>query len=227
MGLAQVRLEKHSPNHYISLLNLFVLRADSAMNATPASQALSLVASFPKLSKILNQIRYIMKEKIEVFNKSFWWTIIINTLFTGIFVYCLHLWFDNKFKVSYLKEENFINKKRDIYFEVLNVATKYLSADDWANDTAKASRNFVRPIDNMPSESEINLCVSKLAIYSDDLNIPLCFYDIIKPNGNKESVSTKLSKLSKLMRVDLGYGKSIIDTTNDNYLYIRFKKQIP
>ena len=46
MGLAQVRLEKHSPNHFISAVHLFVLQADAATNAAPDSQALVLAANF-------------------------------------------------------------------------------------------------------------------------------------------------------------------------------------
>ena len=51
MGLAQVRLDKHSPIHFISAVHLFVLQADTATNATPDSQALSLPAMGEQLRK--------------------------------------------------------------------------------------------------------------------------------------------------------------------------------
>ena len=63
MGLAQVRLEKHSSIHFISLQLLLVLRADSATNAAPDSQALALWAIFLDIKIfqecILTLLRYL------------------------------------------------------------------------------------------------------------------------------------------------------------------------
>lgn len=157
----------------------------------------------------------------DIFNTDFFAKVIVEVILLGIGIHLFKLSTENKFKLSYQKKENFINKKIDIYIEVVSVLTRYLSADTWTNDKVSTNPKFKRTLDNMPLESELNSCVFKLGLYSENKEIAKTFIKLINKSNNNENTINLLTKLINLMRQDLGYGQSIFDELEDNFKYLR------
>lgn len=78
-----------------------------------------------------------------------------------------------------LKRENFLNAKRDTYYEAINILNRDLAytvftIEGKPIDTANSNIGGTYPTD-----IEINSCFSKLCIYSDNPQIPLTYQRLL------------------------------------------------
>jgi hypothetical protein len=114
-----------------------------------------------------------------------------------------------------LRRENYLNSKRDAFYEALSLLARSLASRTWEGDGAVGIVPANRPVEqNHPSESEVNECLAKLTIYTDR-------YDIVQEFASC-LVSARpgdLTMLAGRMRQDMGYGDSVVTPEKTVYYY--------
>jgi len=113
-----------------------------------------------------------------------------------------------------LKKENYISAKKETYFEAINIANRVFS--DFKLTDAKQDTKYVRLRGTTyPTEFEINSCLSKLYLYTDNPTIITSFKKICSfKDGNAGDIVKSNIELLRNIKSDLS-GKSdseIIDT---------------
>lgn len=163
------------------------------------------------------------KQMKKIFTKEFTSQFIIQILFTGIIIFCFQTYINSvstpMTAAETLKKENFLNSKRDTYFQALDLLNRNLSNTNFTmngilSDTINRTRGG-----NYPTELEVNSCFSKLCIYSDDENIPIIFQKMFVSDSKSRPILEMLTFV-KLVRKDLGYGDTKIDSIGDRYKFI-------
>lgn len=165
----------------------------------------------------------------KIFSAEFFGQLFLQVILIGILLFFLHNYYQNKWApltaAETLKKENFLNSKRDTYFQAIDILNRNLANSEFTvngiiSDTANRKRGG-----SYPTELEINSCFSKLCIYSDDENIPLTFYKLFDTNDKNLRPILEMSTFINLLRKDLGYGDAIIDTTQDRYKFIQVRRK--
>ena len=161
----------------------------------------------------------------KIFTSEFFGQLFVQIILIGVILFFLHSYFQNKWipitAAETLKKENFLNAKRDTYFEAIDILNRHLANSGFivngiVSDTTNRQRGGV-----YPTELEINSCFSKLCIYSENKQIPLTFYKLLVPADKKLKPILEMSTFINLVRKDLGYGEAIIDSTQDRYKFIQ------
>jgi hypothetical protein len=165
----------------------------------------------------------------KIFASEFFWKILIEVVLIGLLVFYVQKHFENKWAPltagETLKKENFLNAKRDVYFEAINILNRHLAYTHFTVN-GQALDTFIRVLGgNYPNELEVNACFSKLCIYSDNRDIPLTFASFFVPQTGVFHPVINMSLFISLIRRDMGYGTAMIDTTGDNYKYILIPEQ--
>ncbi|MCW1916793.1 hypothetical protein OJ996_24610 [Luteolibacter sp. GHJ8] len=111
-----------------------------------------------------------------------------------------------------LRRENYLNSKRDAFFEVTATLGRYMESSEWDGPDVPPSRTSQC---TKPSEAEINGCMAKLALYSDSPEILTEFTQCFQTIS-----SVSFGRLLSLMRQDLGYGALPIDPESYKYVFI-------
>lgn len=160
----------------------------------------------------------------NIFTSEFTGRLIIEVIALGIVVFLIQGYFNNKWQpitaAETLKRENFLNAKRDTYFEAINILNRNLAYTSFTVD-GKLSDTTNRNIGGTyPSDIEINSCFSKLCIYSDNSEIPLLYQKMFLSDSSRRPILQMVTFIN-LVRRDLGYGNAIIDTTGDRYKFIQ------
>ena len=102
-----------------------------------------------------------------------------------------------------LRRENFLNAKRDAYYEVTKIAVQELASQKvWLGEGVPSHRNVES---KSPTEFEINSAMGKIALFSDTSEISQLFLKIFKGPSPAD-----LGLLLSAMRSDLGYGYASI-----------------
>jgi hypothetical protein len=116
-----------------------------------------------------------------------------------------------------LKQENYINSKKETYYEAINLMTRSFAMITF--DSVKMKPNYVRTRGaTYPSEFELNSCLSKLYLYTDNKDI-IDSYKKIVSFKTGELVDTLIFYQVKFLsniKNDLSGGKLTIS----NYEYI-------
>ena len=145
-----------------------------------------------------------------------------KTLFESVFIallvfltqnYLQKLWVPDT-AAETLKRENYISSKKDTYFETINIVNRIFS--DFKFSNIKNDSNYVRlKGTTYPTEFEVNSCLSKLYLYTDNEQIISSFKKICAfKNGISGDIVKSNIELLKNIKSDLA-GKSdskIIDT---------------
>lgn len=158
-----------------------------------------------------------------MFGKEFWTKVIIDVVLIGIvsvgFISWLNYKFNKKLKdyepltaEEILRKENFLNSKRDAFFETIQLLSKSFASTSWTGDQIPKNRI---PESSRPTEVEINSCFSKLCLYVDNKEILEKFPYLFTSNSSPTTIGNYIS----LLREDLGYGESIIDSTKFPYIF--------
>ena len=154
---------------------------------------------------------------------------LVQTFITGILIFFIQSYFKYMLEpltsAEKLKKENFLNSKRDVYFQAIELLNRNLANSEMSNrgtipDTSNRNRGG-----KYPTEIEINSCFSKLCIYSDDEKIPLTFLKVFDTDDIKLKPILEMSSFINLLRKDLGYGVAIIDTAQDRYKFIQVHRK--
>lgn len=160
----------------------------------------------------------------NIFTPEFIGRFLLEVIAIGIIVFLIQGYFNNKWQpltaAETLKRENFLNAKRDVYYEAINILNRNLANTDFTVNgkiTDTTNRNIGG---TYPTDIEINNCFSKLCIYSDNPEIPLTYQKMFLMNSTVRPVLEMVTFIN-LVRKDLGYGGAIIDTTGDRYKFIQ------
>jgi hypothetical protein len=160
----------------------------------------------------------------KIFTSEFIGKIILEVIAIGIVVFLIQGYFNNKWQpltaAETLKRENFLNAKRDAYYEAINILNRNLAYTQFTVDGKLADTANRNIGGSYPSDIEINNCFSKLCIYSDNSQIPLTYQKLFLNDSTTRPVLEMVTFI-KLVRQDLGYGEAIIDTTGDRYKFIQ------
>jgi hypothetical protein len=160
----------------------------------------------------------------KIFTSEFIARLIIEVLLIGIVVFGVQKYFESKLAPmtaeETLKREKFLNAKRDVYFQAIDILNKSLANTEFTingvlQDTTNRNRGC-----KYPTELEVNSCFSKLCIYSNDKEIPLTFYRLFSTDDKSLRPIFEMSKFISLLRKDMGYGDILLDTTQDQFKFI-------
>jgi len=164
-----------------------------------------------------------------IFSAEFFTRVIIEVILLGCVVFLIQKCAESKI-IPYtaeetLRRENFLNAKRDVYFQAIEILNKNLANSEFTIngklvDTSDRYRGC-----KYPTELEVNSCFSKLCIYSNDKEIPLTFYKLFNTDNKSIRPIMEMSKFVNLLRKDMGYGEKIIDTTFDQYKFISIHRK--
>lgn len=118
-----------------------------------------------------------------------------------------------------LRRQNYLNSKREVFIEAARMVCRHLEAADWAGPQAPNDRV---QSGTKPTEMEINLCLAKLAIYSDDPKIVREFMTCFEFTS-----AYSLGQFLERLRLDLGYGKLAVTPEKYVYAFARNSKTQP
>lgn len=161
----------------------------------------------------------------KIFTSEFIGQLIIQIALSGVVLFFLHGYFQNKWipltAAETLKKENFLNAKRDVYFEAIDILNRNLANSEFTINGMLQDTTNRRRGGTYPTELEVNSCFSKLCIYSDNKQIPVVFQRLFDSNDKNLKPILEMVTFINLVREDLGYGVAIIDTIQDRYKFIQ------
>jgi hypothetical protein len=115
-----------------------------------------------------------------------------------------------------LRRENYLNSKRDAYYESIELLCKLLQSAECSGPDVPKDRKVIK-IDI--SEHTINSCYAKLVLYSDNNQIPTVFRDSFSSCSPQ-----MLGKYINLVKKDLGYGNATIVPEKYSYIFTNTAK---
>ena len=110
-----------------------------------------------------------------------------------------------------LRRENFLNAKRDAYYEVIDIAVRRLASSGWAVEGSITQRKIES---KAPTEFEINSAKGKIALFSDCADV-ISLYNKMFDSPSPVDLGNFLVALRK----DLGYGDGYIDPEKYSYIF--------
>ncbi len=151
----------------------------------------------------------------KLFTKELLLKKLFDFLVIGIVVWGIHFYFENKYKsitaAEILNKENFLNGKKDAYFEAIKIANQYMANTDYdsinAYNGTKIPSNFLHKHKKDLSELEldINSAYSKLMIFTSDTTILSSYFRIfVTPPNEKHIPIIEMKKFIEAIRTDLG-----------------------
>ncbi|MBE7689022.1 hypothetical protein [Tenacibaculum finnmarkense] len=158
-----------------------------------------------------------------MFNSEFLVRIIIDVVLIGFVSVGFGSWLNYKYgkklkelepqtAEQILRKENYLNSKRDVFFEVIELINRRFASSEWNGPQVPNNRTIEN---TRPTEVEINSCYSKLNLYVDDKLILEKYPYLFSGDSNPVEIGDFMS----LLRTDLGYGKSMIDSENYPYIF--------
>src|SRR4051812_38369150 len=114
--------------------------------------------------------------------KEFLLTLIVQFIFSGILLFLVQQFIDRKFSSGKLERQNFINAKKELYFQAIEIAYREMAFTGYINpaDNQPINNTFRRIQGlNPPSEVELNLIYGKLFLFATNKAIPEAFFDLI------------------------------------------------
>ena len=166
------------------------------------------------------ELRLIIEKAVAEGTAFPWWSYVISTVIGGFIVFIspyltrrgehrADLEAQPLTAVAVLKAENYQNAKRDAYYEAINILARFSASVPWSGPDIPHDREME---ENRPLESEVNACIAKISIFTDNPDIPLAYIHAFQ---NMHPIA--LGKLIELMRKDLGYGD--LPFSAEDYLY--------
>lgn len=161
-------------------------------------------------------------------SQDFWAKAILEIIILGVVLFVFQKYFEHRLRPltasETLKRENFLNAKRDVFYEAIEIANREYAYIDFTDATGKVMTNYPRDRGtSKPTEFEVNTCFAKLCIYSDKKEIPILFKQFFLHDPNAKPIQI-LEDFVNLLREDLGYGEGIIKPRTDEYQYISIGK---
>jgi|SRR5688500_7892812 len=158
----------------------------------------------------------------EKFDKVFILKTIFELLIIGGGVWAIEYFFETKYApivaAETLKRENFLNAKKQAYFEAIEVANKVIANTDFDSVDALTGKVLAakflhkHTVSLSSFELEINDAYSKLMVFASDTNIISSFYRIfVTPPGEKHIPIVAMQKFVTAIRKDLGNDEDLPD----------------
>jgi hypothetical protein len=158
-----------------------------------------------------------------MFDPEFWTRIIIDVILLGFISVGFGSWLNYKYgkklkeleplkAEQILRKENYLNSKRDVFFELIGLINRRLASSKWNGPQVPKNRTVEN---TKPTEVEINSCFSKLNLYVDNKVILEKYPYLFSGDSNPVEVG----KFISLLRNDLGYGDSIINSEKYSYIF--------
>lgn len=130
-------------------------------------------------------------------------------------LWLMQFYFENKYAPKrasqILEKENFLNAKKEAYFEAIAIANKVMANSDWGSTDAltgnKIDPKFLHKhqTDLSSFELEVNTVYSKLMTVAADTNILHTYFRIFVSPTNEEHVPiAEVENFVKEVRKDLG-----------------------
>lgn len=158
----------------------------------------------------------------KVFTPEFWGQALIQFFFIGIVLFFLHSYYQNKWTpltaAETLKKENLLNAKKDVYFEALLLINRSLSNTQFITNGVLSDTSHLDKGGKYPNVTEINVCISKLAILSNTKDIPLTFIRIF--HDSLRQTNSERTKFINLVRKDIADLEPIFDPEKDILKFI-------
>jgi len=157
-------------------------------------------------------------------SREWWGDFLLKVIFLGIIVFGIQQYIGHKINPltssEILKKENFINSKKEVFYEAIQIINKKLAMGNWSGPDAAKYKTWKGA---SLTEKEVNDCLSKLYIFSNNKNIPINFAKLF---GSKANVSpTVVGRFIKLLRKDLDYGDGEF-SVEDEYFYIQIGSEL-
>ena len=155
-----------------------------------------------------------MKKIIKQIGSFFSRPVVVNILVNGTLFVLIAGWLnremETKFAKARIETENFINAKKDVYFEAISIINRRMADFDYP-DVYKIDPSAIKKVRNKgtlpPSEYELNTCYQKLIMLAGDTTIPAMFYKMATTNpkigDNYIPINDAMIFLNKV-RKDLG-----------------------
>ncbi|MDT8318649.1 MAG: hypothetical protein RQ824_11780 [bacterium] len=167
-----------------------------------------------------DELRIIIEKAVAEGMAFPWWSYLIATVIGGLIVFTApYLTRRGEHRAdlealpltaaAVLKAENYQNSKREAYYEAINILTRFTASVPWSGPDIPTDRDME---EDRPLESEVNACIAKISIFTDNPDIPLAYI-----NAFQSMHPIALGKLIELMRKDLGYGD--LPFSAEDYLY--------
>jgi hypothetical protein len=112
-----------------------------------------------------------------------------------------------------LRRENYLNSKLQTYYGAIELLCSWMACESWTGPDVPTDR---KPQADRPTESEINVCHAKLALFADDPAVLETFKQFF--SGGPKHLIPIFGEFINLARKDMGYGQSLISA--DKYTYI-------
>lgn len=151
--------------------------------------------------------------------------IILQIFISGMLIYYIQGYINNKWEpitaAEILKKESFIENKKQVYQESINLINRGFANLKWKNKLIPNSEMLKRNAGTKyPSEIEVNNCFAKLCIYSENDEIVTMFRKFFDKKNFPKIPTLTMGNYINLVRADLGYGNGIINPSSDDYQYI-------
>jgi hypothetical protein len=150
---------------------------------------------------------------------------LVVTILVGIFLYSFQKSIDYKWApltaAETLKKENFLNSKRDTYFQAIDIINREFANSNFIEDSVSINQLYRNKGGEYPTELEVNTCYDKLCLYSDKKDIPLTYFNLFKGRdslNNPIKPIYEMYKFISLIRKDLGYDDILLDYTEFKYI---------
>lgn len=171
---------------------------------------------------------------LKILTKEFLVKTIFEVVILGGFVFVMKQYFENKYApitaAETLKRENFLNAKRDAYFQAIEIANKVLANSDFDSIDAftgkKMASKFLHKHQKDLSEFEldINSVYSKLMIFTSDTSVLSSYFRIfVTPPNERHNPIIEMKKFINAIRKDLGNNENLPDEYKMLYIVMPSK----
>lgn len=155
--------------------------------------------------------------------------VIIQVILLGVIVFFFQRYVENKWAPltaeETLKRSNFLNSKKDTYFQAIDILNRALANSEFVENGKKSDSSHRNRGGKYPTELEVNSCYSKLCIYSSDKEIPKIYRKLFITNDQQLKPILEMGIFINLLRKDLGYEDTIVDPRNNEYQFIQIHRK--
>jgi len=130
------------------------------------------------------------------FRKELLWRILLDVLLVAV-VAVMGFWLNPLQAESTLRRQNYLNSKRDAYYEAVDVMMRWMGAVD-----ISPAPSWRVPQGTIPTERDVNLAKAKLVLFMDKEEVVAQFDSFFASSAN--TIRT-FGQFVKLARMDMGY----------------------
>jgi hypothetical protein len=172
------------------------------------------------------------KNMKKIFTSDFIAGALLQVVLLGVIVFFIQKHFENKWAPltaeETLRRENYLNAKRDVYFQAIDILNRALANSEFIENGRKSHPSDRNRGGKYPTELEVNSCFSKLCVYSSNKEILKAYRKLFDTNDKQLKPILEMGKSINLLRKDLGYENIIVDPYQNEYQFIEIhRKDVP